>query len=435
MSEPTIFIQPIARTFDVTMAPPGSKSLTNRALVLAALGAGASELSNVLFADDTLVMLENLGRLGFALKIDREKHSVRVEGRGGEIPTSSAELFCGNSGTTLRFLTALCALGRGHFILDGIPRMRQRPIGPLADLLHALGVRTQYEMKEGFPPIIVLADRLPGGRCRFGTSTSSQFLSALLQVAPYARHEVRVDLQTPQTSWPYVAMTMRLMDEFYLTAELIRDQNTGEPKEIHIPQGVYRATHYAIEPDASNASYFLAAAAIHPGSKITIAGLGKRSLQGDVGFANVLRQMGADVTVGADSITAIGPDRLNGIDVDLSTMPDTAQTLAVAALFADGSTIIRGLHTLRVKETDRIAALANELQKLGANVRVEGDDLSIDPPAKLKPASIATYDDHRMAMSFALAGTRSAGVAIQDPACVNKTYPNYFDDLAKLQPG
>ncbi|HET6250492.1 MAG TPA: 3-phosphoshikimate 1-carboxyvinyltransferase [Tepidisphaeraceae bacterium] len=426
-------IEPFSRPFDVTMSPPGSKSLTNRALILAALGDGQSELSNVLFADDTLVMLENLARLGFQTDVDRAKNTVRVGGRGGEIQAASAELFCGNSGTTIRFLTALCSLGRGAFSLDGIPRMRQRPIGPLVELLKNLGGRARYDMSEGFPPVTVLADRLPGGRCRFGTSTSSQFLSAVLQVAPYTRHETRVDLDTPQTSWPYVAMTMRLMDEFGHTPELVRDPLTGDPKQIIITQGAYRATNYAIEPDASNASYFLAAAAIHSGSKITIKGLGKHSLQGDVGFADVLRRMGASVAISNDAITLSGPDQLEAIDADLSAMPDTAQTLAVAALFAEGETTLRGLHTLRVKETDRIAALATELQKLGAGVKVEGDDLTITPPPRLQPASIATYDDHRMAMSFALAGTKSPGVVIEDPACVNKTYPEYFADLELLR--
>ena len=428
-------IQPFTHPFAVTMSPPGSKSLTNRALVLAALGEGISELTNVLFADDTLVMLENLGKLGFAPQIDRESRSVRVSGRGGEVPAHSAELFCGNSGTTIRFLTALCAVGRGSFTLDGIPRMRMRPIGPLVDLLRNLGVRARYEMSDGFPPVTVHADLLPGGQCRFGTSSSSQFLSALLQVAPYARHEVRIGLDSPQTSWPYVAMTMRLMDEFKHTPELIRDELTGEPREIIITRGAYSATKYAIEPDASNASYFLAAAAIHPGSRITIAGLGKHSLQGDVAFADVLRRMGAGVVIGENSITVTAADHLHGIDVDLSAMPDTAQTLAVAALFAEGETTIRGLHTLRVKETDRIAALAAELQKLGAEVHVDGDDLTVIPPKKLQPASIATYDDHRMAMSFALAGTKAAGVVIEDPTCVSKTYPTYFEDLEALRGG
>jgi 3-phosphoshikimate 1-carboxyvinyltransferase len=229
-------------------------------------------------------------------------------------------------------------------------------------------------------------------------------------------------------------MTMRLMDQFGVTPELLSDPKTHEPLHITIPQGRYAATSYAVEPDASNATYFLAAAAIHPGSSVMINGLGKHSLQGDVGFADVLRRMGAEVTVKADSIAARGTDDLAGIDVDLSAMPDTAQTLAVAALFAKGETTLRGLHTLRVKETDRVAALATELRKLGAEVSVDGDDLTIFPPEDgLRAASISTYDDHRMAMSFALAGTKSAGVRILDPNCVNKTYPEYFSDLHKLR--
>lgn len=422
-------LQPVSAPFSAKVTPPGSKSLTNRALVLAALAEGVSDLSNVLFADDTLVMVESLIRLGFDLRIDRTAGTVRVHGLGGRVPRANAELFCGNSGTTIRFLTALCAIGRGEFNLDGIPRMRQRPIRELADLLKNLGVRIDYVMEPGFPPVIVRANGLPGGNARFGGSQSSQYLSAVLQVAPYARHEVHIHLDGPQTSWPYVAMTMRLMDEFGVTPELMRDPDTGDPQRIIIPQEVYRATNYPIEPDASNASYFLAAAAIHPGAKVTIEGLGRRSLQGDVGFADVLHRMGADLVFGGDFITVAGTERLEGIDINLASMPDTAQTLAVAALFASSSTTIRGLHTLRVKETDRIAALSAELTKLGAQVEVEDDALTIEPPKTIRPAAIDTYDDHRMAMSFALAGTRAAGVTIRDPGCVNKTYPNYFNDL------
>jgi 3-phosphoshikimate 1-carboxyvinyltransferase len=426
-------LTPPGKPFDSAITPPGSKSLTNRALVLAALGNGASTLSNVLFADDTLVMMDCLTRLGFRVEIDRENHAVRVHGLAGGIERDAADLFCGNSGTTIRFLAAMCALGRGKFNLDGIPRMRQRPIGELVDLLRQLGVRSEYVFEAGFPPINVLAHGLPGGIARFGGSKSSQFLSAVLQVAPYAKHEVQIDLEGPQTSWPYVAMTMRLMDEFGVTPELIRDPKTSEPRRIHIPHGeTYAATDYPIEPDASNATYFLAAAAISPGSRVTVNNLGRESLQGDVGFADVLRQMGADVTYAKDSITVSGPDELEGIDVDLSAMPDTAQTLAVAALFAKRATTIRGLHTLRVKETDRIAALAAELKKLGAEVGVEEGSLTVHPPDRLTPAAIDTYDDHRMAMSFALAGIRTSGVRINDPACVNKTYPNYFADLGRV---
>ncbi|CAA9410068.1 MAG: 3-phosphoshikimate 1-carboxyvinyltransferase [uncultured Phycisphaerae bacterium] len=432
MSE-SLTLTPPAGPFDAEITPPGSKSLTNRAMVLAALGDGASELRNALFADDTLVMMDCLGRLGFRLDVDRADHVVRVHGRGGQVPHSRADLFCGNSGTTIRFVTALCAAGRGRYNLDGIPRMRQRPIGELVDLLRHLGVRVGYVMERGFPPVEVLADGLPGGIVRFGGSRSSQFLSAVLQVAPYARNEVQVDLDGPQTSWPYVAMTMRLMDEFGVTPELIRDPLTGEPRRIIIPHGEpYRPTDYAIEPDASNATYFLAAAAISPGSRMVVKGLGKDSLQGDIGFAGVLRRMGAGVTHARGAITVTGPDALEGVDVDLAAMPDAAQTLAVAALFADGPTTIRGLHTLRVKETDRIAAVAAELAKLGAEVDVEGDALTVHPPERLKAAAIDTYDDHRMAMSFALAGLRSGGVRINDPSCVNKTYPGYFDDLRRV---
>lgn len=429
-----LLIQPAARPFRATVTPPGSKSLTNRALVLAALAEGASTLSNVLFADDTHVMLRGLEQLGVELSIDSEARSVRVRGTGGILPRDAAELFCGNSGTTIRFLTAVCTLGRGAYVLDGIPRMRERPIGQLVDLLRNLGSPIEYLGREGFPPIRLMGRPLAGGIARFGSGQSSQYLSAVLQVSPYARREVQIDLDSPQTSWPYVAMTMRLMDEFGVTPELIRDTRTHEPRRVIIPQERYRATVYAIEPDASNATYFLAAAAIAPGSHVTVQGLGRQSLQGDVGFADVLHRMGAGLVFGKDFITIMGGEQLEGIDVNLAAMPDTAQTLAVVALFAQGPTTLRGLHTLRVKETDRIAALAAELVKLGAEVEVDGDDLTIHPPddGRLKPASIDTYDDHRMAMSFAVAGTQSAGVRINDPSCVNKTYPNFFEDLSQV---
>jgi 3-phosphoshikimate 1-carboxyvinyltransferase len=429
-------IEPITTPFSASFAPPGSKSLTNRALVLAALGDGTSTLSNILLADDTHVMLDNLSRLGFHLEIDRDERIVHVHGGAGEIPSAGTELFCGNSGTTIRFLTALCTLATGakSFTLDGIARMRQRPIAPLIDMLKNLGGRVEFLMEPGYPPVRVLADGLPGGVTRYGSETSSQYLSAVLMVGPYTRNELNVHLEGRQTSWPYVAMTMRLMDTFGVTPELIRDPDSGEPKQIIIPPGKYAGTEYVIEPDASNAGYFLAAAAIHPGSKLTIEGLGRQSLQGDVGFADLLHRMGADLVFGRDFVTVMGTDRLEGIEANLLDMPDTAQTLAVVALFARGTTVIRGLHTLRVKETDRLRALATELARLGADVDVQDDALTIDPPedARLKPAAIDTYDDHRMAMSFALAGTRSPGVRINDPECVNKTYPQFFEDLERV---
>jgi 3-phosphoshikimate 1-carboxyvinyltransferase len=427
-------LEPVTESFSTQFTPPGSKSLTNRALVLAVLAEGACTLSNCLFADDTHVMIDSLRRLGFSLNVHEADNEITVEGQGGRIPAEGAELFCGNSGTTIRFLTALCALGRGTYRLDGVPRMRERPIGQLVELLRNLGARIEFAEKQGFPPVVVLGGggAIAGGIGRFGEAHSSQFLSAVLQICPYARHEVRIDLEPGQTSWPYVAMTMQLMDEFGLTPELHRDPLTGEPKQVLIPRGKYAAMNYAVEPDASNASYFLAAAALHEGAKVTVNGLGKRSLQGDVAFADVLHKMGADLLFGADFITVMGSGRLEGIDVDLANMPDMAQTLAVVALFAKGETVIRGLHTLRLKETDRVNAIATELRKFRAEVKVEGDNLVITPPREVRAASVDTYDDHRMAMSFSLAGTKVGGVVIRHKECVNKTYPRYFQDLERV---
>ncbi len=432
MSDQTI--KPLASPPRATLSPPGSKSLTNRALVIGALAEGASALSNVLLADDTEVMIESLQRLGFDVRVDSAARTVRIEGRGGRIATASAELFCRNSGTTIRFLTAMCALGRGRFALDGIERMRQRPIAELVEMMRNLGARIDYAGDEGFPPLIVEADGLPGGLLRYGQARSSQYLSAVLMASPLARNELQVDLEGRQTSWPYVAMTMRLMDLFGVTPELVRDPDTAEPVRIHVPRGTYAPMNYRVEPDASNAGYFLAIAAIHPGSKLTIEGLGRHSLQGDVAFADVLGRMGAEVEIGIECVRVEGADSLMGIDADMSAIPDMAQTLAVTALFAEGPTRMTGIQTLRVKETDRIAALATELTKLGARVEVEGDSaMTITPPVRVNPASIDTYDDHRMAMSFAVAGTRAAGIVIRDSECVSKTYPQFFVDLMKLQ--
>ena len=425
-------IKPLPEQFRVAISPPGSKSLTNRALILSALAEGSCTLSNVLFADDTNVMLDCLSKLGFELSIDAENRTVKIAGQSGTIPNKSAELFCGNSGTTIRFVAALCALGHGDYTLDGIARMRQRPIGQLTQLLTQLGARVKHLEADGFPPIQVQAHGLPGGIMKFVAGQSSQFLSAILQVAPYTRNELRVDLEGEQSSWPYVAMTMRLMDEFGHTPHLIRDP-MGKPKQIIIPPGKYQPTHYTVEPDASNSSYFLAMAAIHPGASVTIEGLGKSSLQGDVGFADLLHQMGADLLFGKDFITVRGTSDLHGIEVNLLDMPDMAQTLAVVALFAKGETHLTGLHTLRVKETDRIAALKTELEKFGATVEIEGDDMTITPPEVLHVAEIDTYDDHRMAMAFSVAGTKFDGVTIKDSHCVNKTYPGFFGDLEKLR--
>ncbi len=428
-----IALTPFERPFRAAIAPPGSKSLTNRALVIAALADGVSTLDNVLLADDTEVMIAGLQALGYKLHVDRKKGRVRVHGKSGAVPAKKADIPCGNSGTTIRFLTALCTLGTGAYRLSGSARMRERPIGELVELLAALGGSVGYEEREGYPPVLVKAAGLAGGNARFPAAHSSQFLSAALMVAPYAATDVIVALEPGQTSWPYVEMTARLMLLFGEQAIISLDHPVGRPKELRVFDGVYSARDYVVEPDASSATYFMAAAAVRPGASVTVPGLGRGSLQGDVGFGEVLEKMGATVTLDDDSVTVDGAEKLHGIDADMAAMPDAAMTLAVIAVFAHGRTTIRGLHTLRVKETDRLAALQTELRKLGAHVEIEDDTLHIDPPHELRAAEIDTYDDHRMAMAFAVAGTRAAGITIRDAECVSKTYPRFFEDLESLR--
>ncbi len=315
--------------------------------------------------------------------------------------------------------------------IDGNARMRQRPIGELVDALRQLGASIDYLDQLGYPPIGVRGTGLRDGDLHLGPTLSSQYISALLQVAPFCEGGLTLRFNGPVTSQPYVAMTIGLMRRFGARVEA----DTAFTA-VHVHEGGYQAVDERIEPDASNASYFLAAAAVVPGSRCVIEGLGYESLQGDVQFAEVLGEMGAQVEMAADSITVKAPsDRLQGIDVSLNHMPDMAQTLAVTALFADGPTTIRDVGNLRVKETDRMAALQRELTKLGATVLILGDDMRIEPPAngELRPAAIDTYDDHRMAMSFAVAGLRSAGVTINDPCCVEKTFPDFFRYLERLQ--
>ncbi len=425
----SIVIAPLG-CFDLTLQPPGSKSLTNRAILLAALAEGPSALSGVLFADDTRVMLEAIRKLGFKLSVDEAAQTVQIEGMGGQIPVRSAELFLGNAGTAMRFLTATVCLGQGDYLLDGVARMRQRPIGQLVDPLNQLGAAIRYTHQSGYPPLHIAASGLQGGPITLKPTLSSQYISALLQAGPYMFNGIDLHFDGPITSLPYVLMTTRLMEIFGVRVTVIND-GSG----MIVMPGCYGGRDYTIEPDASNASYLLAAAAISPGSRCRIEGLGRYSLQGDVGFAAVLGRMGAGVCIEDDAITVHGPRELHGIDVDLNAMPDMVQTLAVVALFAQSPTVIRNVGNLRVKETDRLAALQNELTRLGAQVRIEGDDLhiAVESPGWLKPAAIDTYDDHRMAMAFAVAGLRAEGVRINDPACVNKTFPEYWKYLDRLR--
>jgi 3-phosphoshikimate 1-carboxyvinyltransferase len=403
------------------------------------LADGTSTLTGALDSEDTRVMIEGLQRLGIEIECSRHtpcaaaaegtsSYGTRsvpatlvVHGANGEVPALEADLFCANSGTTIRFLTALATLGHGSFRLDGVERMRQRPIGDLMDALNQLGAHVLSEHGNGCPPVAVHANGLPGGTAMVRGDISSQFLSGILMAAPAARSPVELVVDGPLVSQPYVAMTLAVMRAF--GAEVI---TTPELNRFEIMLQRYAAREHSIEPDASAASYFWAAAAV-TGGEVTVEGLAAESLQGDVAFVDCLERMGCEVRREPESITVTGRP-LNGIDVDMNAISDTVQTLAVVALFAEGPTTIRNVAHIRHKETDRIAALAAELRKLGADVTERDDGLTIQP-GTLRPATIATYNDHRMAMSFALAGLRIPGVRIENPTCVEKTYPEFFNDL------
>lgn len=419
----TILIHPVGR-LRATIRPPGSKSITNRALVCAALAEGQSLLSGALDSDDTRVMIEGLRQLGLAVDHDPMRQTIRLDGCGGRLPAASADLWVGNSGTTVRFLTALVTLGQGIFRLDGNQRMRERPIRDLLEALRQLGADAVTELGTACPPVVVRADGLPGGRAEVAGNISSQFLSAILMAAPCARRSVELSVRGELVSQPYVAMTMRVMEAFGI--RVVRSSGSA----FSIPAGQpYRGCRYEIEPDASAASYFFAAAAIAGGS-VSVEGLSRASLQGDVAFCDCLEAMGCEVNAQNNRISVTGK-RLHGISVDMNAISDTVQTLAAVALFADGPTTITNVGHVRHKETDRLAALATELRKLGAEIDERPDGLRITP-RELHGAEIDTYDDHRMAMSLALVGLAVPGVVIRDPGCTAKTYPAFFDDLERL---
>ena len=420
-----IEITPVVGPLDASIRPPGSKSITNRALVCAALAEGKSALRGALDSDDTQVMIAALRQLGIAIDDPDAGRTLHVAGCGGRLPAKHAKLFVANSGTTMRFLTALATLGHGEFRLDGVARMRERPIGDLLATLRQLGADVRSEGQNNGPPVLVQAAGLRGGRAAIRGDISSQFLSGLLLAAPYAAQAVTLAVGGTLVSVPYVAMTLGVMAAFGA-------ESTASPdfSEIRVSNDArYSGRDYSIEPDASAASYFFAAAAI-VGGRVTVEGLSGASLQGDVAFCDCLEQMGAVVSHHADSITVEG-GRLRGIDVDMNAISDTVQTLAIVSLFADGPTTIRNVAHIRHKETDRIAATAFELRKLGAAVKEFDDGLWIEPRT-LHHAAIDTYNDHRMAMSFALAGLRTPHVVIRDPGCTAKTYPMFFQDLARV---
>jgi 3-phosphoshikimate 1-carboxyvinyltransferase len=429
VSKPTdrIEIQPVPNPVRGTIRPPGSKSITNRALVCAALAIGESTLEGALDSEDTRVMVEGLKQLGLAVAVHEGGTRLVVPGRGGRLPASSADIFVGNSGTTIRFLTALCALGHGGYRLDGVARMRERPIGDLLTALNELGADCRGALRDGFPPVEVRGRGLAGGRANVRGNISSQFLSALMMAIPYAESPAELVVSGELVSRPYVEMTLRVMQSFGVTLEteqLAVFRAAGKQQ--------YQSCRYEIEPDASAASYFWAAAAI-TGGEVTVEGLTQDALQGDVKFVECLKQMGCQVRNGAAGITVSGR-AARGIDVDMNAISDTVQTLAPVALFAEGPTTIRGVGHIRHKETDRIGDLARELRKFGATVEETADGLRIEPPpaGQIRGATVETYHDHRMAMSLALPGLVVPGVVVLDPGCTAKTYPGYFDDLARL---
>ena len=420
-------ITPVAGPVRGVVRPPGSKSLTNRALAVAALAEGTSTLTGVLDSDDTRVMLGALRTLGLSVEHDEAARSVRVAGCGGVLPASEADLFCENSGTSLRFLTALvAAAGRGTYRLDGNARMRMRPVGDLVAALGELGANVRCDLANGCPPVTIETTGLSGGTANVESGASSQFLSALLMAAPAALAPVTLRVPGELVSVPYVTMTGRVLTAFGVTV-------TEEDGGFRIPPGTPTATDYAIEPDASAASYWFAAAAI-TGGEITVKGLGANSVQGDMGFLRVLEAMGCGVREEEERATVTGPPdgRLTGgRTFDMGPISDTAQTAAACAVFADGPTTVTGVAHARHKETDRVAAVVAELRNLGQTCEEHDDGFTIHP-APVTPATIATYDDHRMAMSFALIGLRAEGVEILDPGCVAKTYPGFWEDFARL---
>ncbi len=421
----SVTISPVSGPVNGSMRPPGSKSITNRALICAALAGGTSILGGALDSDDTRVMIESLRKLGVIIVPDFDNAKITVTGNGGQFNSPVEDLFIGNSGTTVRFLTAALAFAGGQYRLSGVPRMHQRPIGPLVTALSELGAVVGAESAHQCPPVKINSPAITGGAVTVGGNISSQYLSGLLMAAPLATGDVEFKIEGVLISQPYVHMTIAVMRSFGVVVEA-----DSSLTRFKIPADqVYRHCQYAIEPDASAASYFFAAAAICGGSA-TVDGLNRDALQGDVGFADCLQQMGCKVDWKENSICVTGPV-VNGIDVDMSDVSDTVQTLTSVALFAKGPTHIRNVAHNRVKETDRIGNLAIELRKFGIRVDEREDGLSIYP-GELKPATIETYEDHRMAMALALVGLKQPSVVITNPGCVAKTYPHYFEELQRF---
>ncbi len=420
----TLPIRPLVTRPNVMIEVPGSKSHTNRALVCAALGHGRSRLEGVLLAEDTWAMLDALAAMGFEIDIEEGQAVVEVEGCGGRLPGEAGEslrLDVRQSGTTGRFILPLLTLGSRTYELDGGPQLRERPFGDLLDGLDQLGARIEGQKL----PLRVQGSGLVGGKVRIRGDVSSQYLSGLLLSAPCAQSDVVIELTSPLVSRPYIELTLSTMTKFGATV-----LNEGFQRFVVANTG-YQATTISIEPDASAASYFFAAAAVTGGS-VTIEGLGTETVQGDLAFVDVLASMGAAVTRHEHATTVVGPDQLSGVEVDMADISDTAQTLAAIAPFATSPTKISGIGFIRRKETDRIGAVVQELGRLGVRAFEEEDGFRVEP-GRPGPGLVHTYNDHRMAMSFALVGLVSSGIVIDNPGCVSKTFPSFFEVLDRLR--
>ncbi len=424
----SLLVKPLTRVRgEITL--PGSKSLSNRILLLAALAQGRTHITNLLDSDDVQYMLEALRQLGIEYRLSADRTDCVVTGGAGPFKTAAPQsLFLGNAGTAVRPLTAALCISEGQYTITGEPRMYERPIGDLVDALQMLGAGIHYQGTPGFPPLRIEGRPLAGGIVRIRGNISSQYLTALLMVAPLLQGDLVIEVDGELVSKPYIDITLHTIARFgvEITHEHYQRFRVRGRQQYRAPGEIM------VEGDASSASYFLAAAAIG-GGPVRVHGTGSASVQGDAAFAQVLAQMGAKVDYGNYWIEVSGQGQLRGIDVDLNAIPDAAMTIATTALFAEGRTCIRNIHNWRVKETDRLSAMATELRKLGATVEEGEDYIVIDPPARLQPAHIDTYNDHRMAMCFSLAAFGDAAITINDPGCTSKTFPGYFAALDSLR--
>ncbi|EAA6442494.1 TPA: 3-phosphoshikimate 1-carboxyvinyltransferase [Salmonella enterica subsp. enterica serovar Liverpool] len=421
----SLTLQPIARV-DGAINLPGSKSVSNRALLLAALACGKTVLTNLLDSDDVRHMLNALSALGINYTLSADRTRCDITGNGGPLRASGAlELFLGNAGTAMRPLAAALCLGQNEIVLTGEPRMKERPIGHLVDSLRQGGANIDYLEQENYPPLRLRGGFI-GGDIEVDGSVSSQFLTALLMTAPMAPEDTIIRVKGELVSKPYIDITLNLMKTFgvEITNHHYQQFVVKGGQQYHSPG------RYLVEGDASSASYFLAAGAIKGGT-VKVTGIGRKSMQGDIRFADVLEKMGATITWGDDFI-ACTRGELHAIDMDMNHIPDAAMTIATTALFAKGTTTLRNIYNWRVKETDRLFAMATELRKVGAEVEEGHDYIRITPPAKLQHADIGTYNDHRMAMCFSLVALSDTPVTILDPKCTAKTFPDYFEQLARM---